>query len=139
LLGLLTGLNDQVSVQDFGLDNRTAADGLAVPRPSAFAGKAAGHLISACMTVSDERLFQYLKALKDTENHWIEPSAAAGIIGPQMLLGSRAGQHYLAEHQLADKMVNATHLFWATGGGMVPEKNKEAYYAQASGLRPIAD
>ncbi|MET1250284.1 D-serine ammonia-lyase [Sporolactobacillus sp. STCC-11] len=139
LLGLLTGLNDQVSVQDFGLDNRTAADGLAVPRPSAFAGKAAGHLISGCMTVSDERLFQYLKALKDTENHWIEPSAAAGIIGPQMLLDSRAGQRYLAEHQLTDKMVNACHLFWATGGGMVPEKNKEAYYAQASGVRPIAD
>ncbi|MCO7175054.1 D-serine ammonia-lyase [Sporolactobacillus kofuensis] len=132
LLGLLTGLDDHVSVQDFGLDNKTAADGLAVPRPSAFAGKAAGNLISGCMTVSDERLFQYLKVLKDTENYWIEPSAAAGLIGPQTLLGTKAGHSYLTRHQLVEKMNQATHLFWATGGGMVPQKNREAYYERAS-------
>ncbi|MCO7126970.1 D-serine ammonia-lyase [Sporolactobacillus shoreicorticis] len=132
LLGLLTGLNDRVTVRDFGLDNRTAADGLAVPRPSALAGKAAGHLISGCFTVADARLFRYLKTLKDTENHWIEPSAAAGIAGPQMLLGSAAGKNYLEKHHLTEKTADVTHLFWATGGGMVPQTNREAYYAQAS-------
>jgi len=132
LLGLLTGLDDQVSVRDFGLDNHTAADGLAVPRPSAFAGKAAGHLISGCLTVDDDRLFYYLKALKDKENHWIEPSAAAGLVGPQMLLNNGLGKRYLENHHLTDKMANAIHLFWATGGGMVPQKNREAYYVRAS-------
>ncbi|EST10693.1 D-serine ammonia-lyase [Sporolactobacillus laevolacticus] len=132
LLGLLTGLNDQVSVQDFGLDNKTAADGLAVPRASAFVGKEAGSLISGCMTVRDDRLFQYLKTLADTEHKWIEPSAAAGLIGPQMLLGTDEGRNYLKRHQLADKMTGATHVFWATGGGMVPKKIRESYYHQGS-------
>ncbi|WP_139692899.1 D-serine ammonia-lyase [Sporolactobacillus terrae] len=132
LLGLLTGLHDKVSVCDFGLDNRTAADGLAVPRPSAFAGKAVGSLISGCMTVQDSDLFRILKALKDTENHWIEPSAAAGFIGPKRLLSTKEGKRYLERHELVAKMNQAVHLFWATGGGMVPQKNRDAYYNQAS-------
>lgn len=38
ILGLSTGYHDQVCVQDFGIDNRTAADGLAVGRASSFVG-----------------------------------------------------------------------------------------------------
>lgn len=132
LLGLLTGLYDRVSVIDFGLDNRTAADGLAVPKTSAFAGKAAGHLISGCLTVCDRRLFQLQKGLADMERHWIEPSAAAGIAGPQMLLGTESGKHYLHIHHLTEKTADATFLLWATGGGMVPQKIRAADYERAS-------
>ncbi|MBP3040041.1 hypothetical protein J9303_11145 [Bacillaceae bacterium Marseille-Q3522] len=113
---MLTGLHDQVSVGDFHLHNRTAADGLAVPRASAFVGQNVGHLVSGCMTIKDQKLFQFLKALADEENIHVEPSAAAGCIGPVKLL--QEGQDYLRDNQLS----RATHLFWATGGSMVPDK-----------------
>src|SRR5690606_37432965 len=45
LLGVYTGLHDRISVQDFGIYNITAADGMAVGRPSGFVGKAMQRLI----------------------------------------------------------------------------------------------
>ena len=41
-------------VQDFGIDNITDADGLAVGRASGFVGKTLENLISGSYTVKDE-------------------------------------------------------------------------------------
>lgn len=131
LIGLMTGLHDRVSVFDFGLDNQTAADGLAVGRPSGFVGKAVGHLISGCYTVSDDRLFAFLRDLADAENVYLEPSALAGCYGPVQLVCQPAGQHYLEQHHLIEKMDRACHIIWATGGSMVPNEVMEAYYHRA--------
>ena len=54
MLGVYTGLHDEVSVQDFGIDNVTAADGLAVGRASGFDGEAMQRLLEGFYTVSDE-------------------------------------------------------------------------------------
>ena len=79
LLGLMTGLHEQVCVQDFGMDNKTAADGLAVGRPSGFVGRLLKNLISGIYTIGDERLYQLLVLMKDTEGISLEPSALAGV------------------------------------------------------------
>ena len=51
LLGLATGLHEGVAVTDVGLDGKTAADGLAVARPSALACDAMDKLVAGVYTV----------------------------------------------------------------------------------------
>lgn len=128
LIGQMTGLQDKVSVHDFGLDNRTQADGLAVARPSRFVGKTIGHLLSGCFTINDGRLFSFLHDLADAQNIYLEPSALAGFYGPIQLLSQKEGVDYLKQNNLQDKMKNAHHIIWATGGNMVPKDVMEEYY-----------
>lgn len=122
LIGMMTGLHDRVSVADFGLDNQTAADGLAVATASAFVGKTMEPLLTGCYTIADQTLFSLLKKLADSENIWLEPSALAGMIGPMHVLKSSLA--------LADSP-QATHIVWATGGNMVPQEEMQSYYNQA--------
>ncbi|PLS17911.1 D-serine ammonia-lyase [Bacillus sp. M6-12] len=128
LIGQATGLHDQISVQDFGLDNRTDADGLAVGRASGFVGKTIGHMLSGCYTVEDGRLYSLLREAADTENIFLEPSAVAGFYGPVQLCGQPAGQEYLQKQNLQQSVKNGTHIIWATGGSMVPKDIMEEYY-----------
>jgi D-serine dehydratase len=134
LLGLVTGLHDQVSVQDFGIDNVTSADGLAVGRASGFVGRTIEPLLSGSYTVSDNELFKLLSTMADSENIYLEPSALAGVIGPVKLLTENEGKEYIQHHNLGDKMKNATHLMWATGGSMVPKETMEVYYKKGKDL-----
>ncbi|GIN86233.1 putative D-serine dehydratase [Heyndrickxia sporothermodurans] len=128
LLGLMTEQHDRISVQDFGIDNQTDADGLAVGRPSGFVGKTLENLISGVYTVEDHELYALLRTLADSENIYLEPSALAGVAGPTRLLKSLAGQKYIEDQQLKGKMANSVHLSWATGGSMVPKEMMDAYY-----------
>ena len=134
LLGLMTGLHEKIAVQDFGIDNKTAADGLAVGRPSGLVGKMLERDIAGVFTVADERLYQLLKAFADTENLFLEPSALAGFHGPLRLLATQEGKTFLAQHGLSDKMPNATHVLWATGGSMVPKPEMEKFYQQGAAV-----
>lgn len=116
LLGMMTGLHDGIAVNDIGLDNKTDADGLAVGRPSGFVGKTIEQFLSGSYTISDETMYTLLAMLTDTENIQLEPSALAGMTGPI----------HLAKN--GDNLKQATHIVWATGGGMVPEHIKKLYY-----------
>ncbi len=132
LLGVYTGCHDEVSVQDFGIDNVTAADGLAVGRPSGFVGRRLQHLLDGYFTVTDEELFRLIALLHTTEGIDIEPSAAAGLPGPWWVLGDDA---YLDRMGLdAGNLARATHLAWATGGSMVPRPEMASYIERGVGL-----
>lgn len=122
LTGLVTGEMSNISVHDIGIDNKTEADGLAVGRPSNFATNISNHIISGIYTIEDNKLFILLAQLMDTENIFLEPSATAGLIGPQMV----AKTNYAAIHNI--NMENATHVAWATGGDLVPELEREEFY-----------
>ncbi|WP_320044576.1 D-serine ammonia-lyase [uncultured Desulfobacter sp.] len=132
LIGLMTGLHDKISVQDFGLSNITDADGLAVGRPSGLVGKTLGALISGSYTVTDENLYCLLHTMVDQESIFLEPSAVAGLSGPGGLLTSSEGKSYLQRQGIVENMERATHLIWATGGGMVPESVMQVYYKKGS-------
>lgn len=112
LLGVYTGLHDAIAVQDLGIDNVTAADGLAVGRASGFVGRAMERLLDGFYTLSDQSMYDMLGWLAQEEGIRLEPSALAGMAGPLRVPVASA---------------NATHLVWATGGGMVPEDEMAKY------------
>ncbi|WP_239732708.1 D-serine ammonia-lyase [Mammaliicoccus sp. P-M55] len=118
-LGMITKLHDGISVQDVGLSGKTIADGLAVSRPSKLVGTIMSTLLFGSCTVEDNQLYRYLKALKDTENIFIEPSATSGFHGLKYI------------HDLNYDSQHATHIVWSTGGNMVPDKEQSIYYQQA--------
>ncbi|MDK9776509.1 MULTISPECIES: D-serine ammonia-lyase [unclassified Vibrio] len=129
LLGVHTGLHDDIAVQDLGIDNITAADGLAVGRASGFVGRAMERLLDGYYTMTDERMYHHLGELSEQEDIRLEPSALAGMMGAVHVSQAQA---YQARMQFSeDKMKNAIHLVWATGGGMVPEAEMSAYLAKS--------
>ncbi|ORM71795.1 D-serine ammonia-lyase [Pantoea rwandensis] len=128
LLGMSTGLHDGIAVQDIGIDNKTAADGLAVGRASGFVGRAMEQLIDGCYTLSDQSMYDLLAMLDRSEGLQLEPSALAGMRGPHI---TSADHSYWAQQGFsAEIMEKSTHLVWATGGGMVPESEMQQYLAQ---------
>ena len=105
---------------------RTAADGLAVSRPSGFVGETVKEMVGGGFTVSDEHLFTDLHALHETERLFVEPSACAGFAGAVEL--SRMTD-YLESSGLGTHWENAAHIVWATVGALGPEGEREKYLA----------
>lgn len=116
LLGMATAMHNKLSVKDFGIGNRTIADGLAVGRASGFVGKQMYDFMDGCYTIADERMSALLKLLSDTEDIKLEPSALAGMFGPVMISKNMGSLPY------------GYHLMWATGGSMVPKLEQQKYY-----------
>ncbi|HJB16136.1 MAG TPA: D-serine ammonia-lyase [Candidatus Blautia excrementipullorum] len=126
-LGMITGLHSKICVQDIGLTGQTHADGLAVGRPSAFVGRVMEPLLSGEFTVRDARLYEYMRDCLETEKIFLEPSACAAFQGPVRLCSDKAAAAYLEENGLKEKMEQASHIVWATGGSLVPEEIRKEY------------
>lgn len=127
LIGMATELNSKISVQDFGIDGKTEADGLAVGRPSGFVGNIMKPMLSGIFTLSDDKLFDYMRLLNNNENIQIEPSACAAFEGIIKLNRYSDSVRYLVNNNLKNKMKDSTHIAWATGGKLVPKKIMEEY------------
>lgn len=129
LLGMATGLNHAISVQDIGVDNQTIADGLAVGRASGFVGSVMTPFMSGCYSLEDRRMYHMLAQLADTEGLKLEPSALAGMYGPVLMAADPIFVDYPASAGIGrEAMAQAVHLVWATGGSMVPPEEMRAYY-----------
>ena len=107
----------------------TAADGLAVGRASGFVGRAMERLLAGFYTLSDQEMYDLLGLLARDEEIRLEPSALAGMAGPWRVATNLEWQS--GQGLDAAKMAGATHLVWATGGGMVPAEEMEKYLACA--------
>lgn len=130
VLGVRSGRHSGICVQDIGLSGRTAADGLAVARPSRFIGARLQHLIDGYATVSDEVMRAGVGVLQHTEQIAVEPSAAAGLTIPWRLPQARSAPN----PPRWVRSEEATHLVWLTGGGMVPETEMQRYTEEGSAL-----
>lgn len=62
-----------------------------------------------------------MQRLNETEGVIIEPSACACLGGPKILAGEQ-GRAWLKQQGLYEKTAQATHIVWATGGGLMPEE-----------------
>lgn len=120
LVQLAAGLERSVSVYEVGLDNRTAADGLAVATASMLVARTVGALVEAVVTVSDADLFAWLRQLWDRAAFRLEPSAAAAFAAMGPVCAILPG------------IADATHVVWTTGGALLPEAEFQAALAQAA-------
>ena len=134
LLGMATEFKNDLSVYDADLSINTEADGLAVGQASQLVGEIMKPLLSGVFTVEDDQLFRDLYQLKESEGLKIEPSAAAGFSGPRQLCQTDEGQDYINQQDLTEKMDQATHLVWTTGGCFVPKEEYQGFYDRGESL-----
>lgn len=125
LLGMASGMQNKVCVQDFGLSGQTHADGLAVGRPSGFVGGVMTNILSGEMTLKDRRIYDFMRDIVNTENIFLEPSACASFMGVVDLFQCEEGKQYIQKHGIS--MENSVHIAWATGGSLVPEEIRKEY------------
>lgn len=103
--------NPDVSVYDYGLSNKTVADGMAVPMASDLVFNLIAHEIDGYATVTDTDMLAWVKTVYQQLQLRLEPSATSGFAALQQLLTTKMIAH----------PDSATHVVWTTGGSLMPE------------------
>lgn len=134
LVHMMNGSEELVSVYDVGLTNVTEADGMAVPRMSAFVAEVMRPLLSGIFTVEDDDLFRWLYLAEKFQGIKLEPSATASFAGPAFIAQTPAGRGYLQACALEDELAHATHVLWATGGAFVPPDQFDLFMKRGASL-----
>lgn len=119
-----------VHVAELGLDNRTIADGLAVPRASPLALAVVGRMIDAVVAVNDEALLDKVRSAWRTAGLRLEPAAAAGFAAVTPWL------RHLQQAAPAgppSAWRNAVHVVWTTGGSLLPDHEFDALLVEKTG------
>ena len=111
------------SVYDYGLDNRTAADGLAVGRASSLVLEVVGDAIDAAVSVDDGTMFRTAQRAWRDAGLKLEPSAATALASVGPLIEAARGRQGWPD------LAGAVHVAWATGGSMLPAAEWEAVLA----------
>ncbi|NHN36119.1 D-serine ammonia-lyase [Pseudomaricurvus alcaniphilus] len=111
LLALASGRRQ--SVYQFGLDNHTIADGLAVPTASQLALDLIGARIDAVVAVPDDAMLDALRKVWGEAQLRLEPSAAAAFVALEPFIAARAAR--------GDRLEKAVHVVWTTGGSLLPD------------------
>ncbi|WP_142781861.1 D-serine ammonia-lyase [Agrobacterium sp. T29] len=119
LVQLASGAQTPKSVYDIGLDNRTELDGLAVGQASLMVARLMQDRVAGIFTVTDDEAHRHLLQLHRIEAMDVEPSSATVFAGPQRLFETPSGTAFLKRVRANEKLENATHIFWTTGGSLV--------------------
>lgn len=122
LLGMSTGLNGKISVEDIGMDGKTEADGLAVGRASELCCESSKNTLSGIFTINEKSIFELMKELYKKESVFVEPSAASSMIFTKFLDDEEFIQ-FINNEKITPE--NITHIAWSTGGMLVPESERE--------------
>ncbi|ANT63514.1 D-serine ammonia-lyase (plasmid) [Salipiger sp. CCB-MM3] len=138
LVQMREGLGRETSVYELGLSNRTEADGMAVATMSQLVAERMQRRLAGVFTVGDDDLFRWL-ALAETKGLRLEPSAASGFGGPQMLMNTHEGRAFRAMHMPTVDPARAVHVIWTTGGAFVPEEQYQGFVAKGRALGPRFD
>ena len=77
--------------------------------------------------MEDPVIYDYMRGLLNAENIFIEPSSCAAFHGVTGIMNKEETAGFLKKHRLSEKMENAVHIVWATGGKLVPEEIREEY------------
>lgn len=126
VLGMATGLYENICVRDIGIYGLTHADGLAVGRASGLVSQLMNPILSGIFTLEDYKLYDYLRDLNNSEKIKIEPSSCAAFGGPITLMKYENSKKYI-EEKIGKNIENAYHICWATGGRMVPQEDMEKF------------
>ncbi len=127
LLGISSGLYENIATTDIGLKNETIADGLAVARFSELVGPIVSPFLAGCYTLKDETCLSFLSPLYESEAIFMEPSSFASLAGPYLFTKNETLNKYLAWHGLEEHRENIVHVLWGTGGNLVPERERKFF------------